>query len=91
MILAAGFRVHTRLGPGLFESVYQRALAYELKKAGFQSTSRNQNRFFTGVLPRPFQVNMPQTGLLSRRNTGIRAKGASATNFCPPSIMSPPA
>ena len=34
MILAAGFRVHSRLGPGLLESVYQRVLAYELTKGG---------------------------------------------------------
>jgi GxxExxY protein len=34
MILAAAFRVHTRLGPGLLESVYQRVLAYELFKQG---------------------------------------------------------
>ena len=33
-ILGAAFRVHTRLGPGLLESVYQRVLAYELSKEG---------------------------------------------------------
>jgi GxxExxY protein len=34
MILAAAFRVHSRLGPGLLESVYQRVLAYELTNGG---------------------------------------------------------
>jgi GxxExxY protein len=34
MILEAAFQVHSRLGPGLLESVYQRVLAYELKKRG---------------------------------------------------------
>src|SRR5271166_943671 len=34
MIQAAAFRVHSRLGPGLLESVYQRVLAYELTKGG---------------------------------------------------------
>jgi GxxExxY protein len=34
MILAAAFRVHSRLGPGLLESVYQRVLVYELTKGG---------------------------------------------------------
>jgi GxxExxY protein len=33
-ILGAAFRVHTRLGPGLLESIYQRVLVYELVKAG---------------------------------------------------------
>jgi GxxExxY protein len=32
--LDAAFRVHTTLGPGLFESVYESALAYELTKQG---------------------------------------------------------
>ena len=32
IIVDAAFKVHVALGPGLFESVYQRALAYELKK-----------------------------------------------------------
>ncbi len=32
MILAAAFRVHSRLGPGLLESVYFRVLGYELTK-----------------------------------------------------------
>ena len=34
MILEAPLQVHSRLGPGLLESVYQRVLAYELKKRG---------------------------------------------------------
>jgi GxxExxY protein len=34
MILAAAFRVHSRLGPGLLKSVYERVIAYELTKGG---------------------------------------------------------
>ncbi|HEX9281204.1 MAG TPA: GxxExxY protein [Candidatus Udaeobacter sp.] len=33
-ILDAAFAVHTKLGPGLLESVYEVVLAYELKKRG---------------------------------------------------------
>lgn len=33
-ILDCAFRVHTGLGPGLLESVYETCLAYELSKAG---------------------------------------------------------
>jgi GxxExxY protein len=33
-ILNAAFVVHTRLGPGLLESVYEVVLAYELEKSG---------------------------------------------------------
>jgi GxxExxY protein len=33
-IVDAAVHVHTRLGPGLLESVYERILAYELEKRG---------------------------------------------------------
>jgi len=35
-ILDAAFKVHTRTGPGLFESVYEIILAHELHKAGLR-------------------------------------------------------
>lgn len=34
-IRGAAFKVHSTLGPGLMESVYEQALAYELRKGGF--------------------------------------------------------
>src|SRR5215831_12455383 len=34
IIVDAAFKIHTTLGPGLFESVYERVLAYELEKRG---------------------------------------------------------
>jgi len=36
-ILDSAFRVHTKLGPGLFESVYEVIMAYELKKIGLKA------------------------------------------------------
>src|ERR1043166_6236635 len=36
-IVDAAFRVHTSLGPGLLESVYEVALAYELEKRGLRT------------------------------------------------------
>jgi GxxExxY protein len=33
-VVDAAYHVHTRLGPGLLESVYEVVLAYELKKRG---------------------------------------------------------
>jgi GxxExxY protein len=39
-ILDAAFAVHTKLGPGLLESVYEVVLAYELQKRG--STAERQ-------------------------------------------------
>jgi len=34
IVVDAAFQVHTRLGPGLLESVYASVLAYELEKRG---------------------------------------------------------
>jgi GxxExxY protein len=34
-IRGAAFAVHSHLGPGLFESVYETALAYELEQMGY--------------------------------------------------------
>ncbi len=35
-VVDAAFRIHTRLGPGLLESVYEAVLAYELRKRGLR-------------------------------------------------------
>jgi GxxExxY protein len=37
-IVDAAYRVHITLGPGLLESVYEAALAYELEKRGLRVT-----------------------------------------------------
>lgn len=34
-VLDAAFKIHTNLGPGMLESVYEAVLAYELAKLGF--------------------------------------------------------
>src|SRR5271165_5826594 len=39
-IVDAAFRVHTTLGPGLLESVYQTVLAYELGRRGLRAVSQ---------------------------------------------------
>ena len=36
IVVDAAFHVHTSLGPGLLESVYQKVMAYELNKRGLQ-------------------------------------------------------
>ena len=35
-IVNAAFKIHTELGPGLLESVYESTLAYELERRGLQ-------------------------------------------------------
>jgi len=39
-IVDAAFRIHTTLGPGLLESVYQAALIYELQKRGLRTVTQ---------------------------------------------------
>ena len=39
-IRGAAFRAHAALGPGLFESVYEAALKYELEKTGLEVRSQ---------------------------------------------------
>jgi GxxExxY protein len=39
-IVDAAFRIHTTLGPGLLESVYQTVLAYELSRRGLRAVSQ---------------------------------------------------
>jgi GxxExxY protein len=41
IVVDAAYRVHSRLGPGLLESVYEATLAYELRKRGL-SVRRQQ-------------------------------------------------
>ncbi len=36
IIVDACYRIHSQLGPGLFESVYEKILFIELEKAGFK-------------------------------------------------------
>ena len=39
-VLDASFRVHTALGPGLLESVYETILAYEVHKSGLLAATQ---------------------------------------------------
>ena len=43
-IVDAAFRIHTTLGPGLLESVYQTVLAYELGRRGLRTVRRFDKR-----------------------------------------------
>ncbi len=42
-IIGCAMRVHTTLGPGFLESVYQRALVHELTKLGLTVESENRS------------------------------------------------
>jgi GxxExxY protein len=40
IIVDSAYKIHTTLGPGLLESVYENVLAYELKKRGLEVISQ---------------------------------------------------
>ena len=40
IIVDAGLKVHSKLGPGLLESAYEACLKHELRKAGLATVSR---------------------------------------------------
>ncbi|MEO7673344.1 MAG: GxxExxY protein [Pyrinomonadaceae bacterium] len=50
IIVDSAFKVHKTLGPGLLESVYRSALAYELTKRGLRvSTERGISANYDGI------------------------------------------
>ena len=59
-VIGCAINVHKRLGPGLFESVYEECLAYELTKAGlgFRRRVVIPVRYDEIVLPRAFVADL---------------------------------
>ena len=55
-VLDAAYTVHSDLGPGLLESVYEACLAYELKKQGLNVEAQ-------AVVPVKYQDVYVETGL----------------------------
>jgi GxxExxY protein len=49
-ILDSAFVVHTKLGPGLLESVYEVALAHELRKLGLEAEQKPMPIRYDGIL-----------------------------------------
>jgi GxxExxY protein len=50
-IIGGAMRVHTTLGPGFLESVYQRALVHELTKQGLRVESESPlNVTYDGII-----------------------------------------
>jgi GxxExxY protein len=56
-LLNAAFKVHTALGPGLLESVYEKCTAFELTESGLRA---------------PTQVALPVTYRGNRMDAGLR-------------------
>ncbi|HEV2692978.1 MAG TPA: GxxExxY protein [Verrucomicrobiae bacterium] len=58
-VIGLAMKVHRTLGPGFLESVYQKALLYELVKAGFQVESDRQIQVrYEGVVVGDFKADL---------------------------------
>ena len=58
-IIGCAMRVHSTLGPGFLESVYQNALAHELRKAGLKVECERQVTVrYDGVVVGDFSADM---------------------------------
>ena len=42
-VIGLAMKVHSKLGPGFLESVYQNALIWELRKSGFKAEAESQS------------------------------------------------
>jgi GxxExxY protein len=62
-IIGCAIRVHQTLGPGFLESVYEKALAHELSKAGLQvECKRAAKVVYDGILVGDFIADMGDRG-----------------------------
>ena len=59
-ILQCAYNVHTELGPGLLESIYEEALVYELQSNGFEVKRQMpvKVRYKEIVLPIEFRIDI---------------------------------
>jgi GxxExxY protein len=67
-IMDAAFHIHTVVGPGLLESVYQAVLAYELSQRGLSTVSQQPIPVVYGNHSHRHRIS----GRLGRRRSGDR-------------------
>jgi GxxExxY protein len=73
-IIGCAMRVHSALGPGFLESVYQNALAHELRKADLEvECERKIQVRYDGVLVGDFFADMLVEHAVLVENKGVQA------------------
>jgi GxxExxY protein len=60
-IIGSAFEVHSFLGNGFQEVIYQRALAYEMSQAGLSFAREMRQEIYYKDLPEPMPWNPPQS------------------------------
>jgi GxxExxY protein len=75
-IIGCAMQVHRVLGPGFLESVYEKALAHELHKAGLNVTCQHPIQVtYDGVIVGDFYADMVVEGRVIVENKAVQALG----------------
>jgi GxxExxY protein len=73
-IIGCAMKVHSGLGPGFVESVYQSALAHELRRAGLRAECEQPIQVrYDGVVVGDFVADMLVEGVVLVENKAVRA------------------
>ena len=73
-VIGLAMKVHSKLGPGFLESVYQNALAYELRGAGFAVQTEIRLKVkYDDVIVGEFEADMLINGTLMVENKAVLA------------------
>jgi len=73
-IIGCAMKVHRTLGPGFLESVYQNALAHELRKAGQRVECEKPIQVrYDGVVVGDFSADMLVEGVVMVENKAVQA------------------
>jgi GxxExxY protein len=73
-IIGSAMKVHTTLGPGFLESVYENALAHELQKAGLNvECQRPVVVTYDGIVVGNFVADMLVNGLVLIENKAVQS------------------
>lgn len=72
-IIGSAIKVHSTLGPGFLESVYQNALTHELRKAGFEVECEKPVQVrYDGVVVGDFCADMLVEGVVLVENKAVQ-------------------
>jgi GxxExxY protein len=73
-IIGCAMTVHSALGPGFLESVYQNALAHELRKTGLEVECEKRLQVtYDGVVVGDFSADMLINGIVLIENKAVQA------------------
>ncbi len=77
-VIGCAIRVHTKLGPGFAESVYENALAHEMRKAGLTVDCQHALQVvYDGVVVGDFVADMVVEGRVLIENKAVQQLAAA--------------